>query len=123
MTPQEIFDKALLAMREQGVKSSEDRFCSYYTREGLRCPAGHLLSEQQARELQGRVPQIWKNVAISDPDMIPEELRGHEDLIADIQKAHDSTDETDYCGSFIKGFEAKMANVAKVHGLSMEIAK
>lgn len=66
MTKQEIFDKALFGVREQGKPSMEDGLCVYKNKDGCKCPIGHLMTDktydkkfEEKTLVKGGVVKTW----------------------------------------------------------------
>lgn len=89
MTEQEIFDKVVVHLANQKVKSTdgatdEGGICLYRGPEGRMCAVGCLLSDEEySPDMEGRpvfmMPQL------------PSRLQGHLRFLERLQKAHDSS--------------------------------
>jgi hypothetical protein len=53
MTDQEIFDTVVAHLRKQGVRATDANVCRYRTASGLKCAVGCLLTDEEARQVEG----------------------------------------------------------------------
>lgn len=108
MTPQEIYDAALLGIRKQGRFSTDGLgVCMYRGPEGIKCAAGHVLTDEE-------VAVIGEGWSIIDAQhSIPEQLKPHVSLLQELQRTHD---EAAMDGDWAS-WELDMTQLAKRHGL------
>lgn len=125
MENQEIFDKALKGIIEQGEPALKDGKCVYFDKETKRmCAAGQVLGPELAKKLQELVgDSFWGSPIFKgeteDTDF-PFDLEQTQTLISSIQKAHDNPAIGRKSGaSFIDKFKENMRDVAKKHGLEL----
>lgn len=116
MTNQEIFDKALNGILKQGVPSMNSMgLCKYRGPNGTMCAVGLFVTDDEA-EVMDADPGMC---AIKDLPyaVVPDRLRPHLDLLADLQWAHDNA-----AGRtpFVEEYKLRMRDVAKNWNLKME---
>ena len=119
MTPQEIFTAAYTAVLEQGAPATKPGgLCAYHVPvTGNRCAVGLLLSEDQAKAWAKRGVGGLARISLHalPSDLVPEGFFGNEQLLIEIQNAHDEAS----LGIFVKEFRVLMARVAKKFGLEV----
>lgn len=97
MTPQEIFDKAVGGIIAQDKLSQDDKGkCFYRSADGSACVVGQLIDDETAHcwDNQGEwgASSIDKIIICG---ILPPNLKGHEQLLIDLQIAHDDVNGTD----------------------------
>jgi hypothetical protein len=120
MTPQEIFDKALVEVLKQGEPAmTATGGCDYWPGTGKMCAVGLLIGEKLAREWSavgvGYVIEV-ESYKVKTPDWVESNL----ELLAGIQDAHDmflSESQTEDIEYWRSEFIRKMKLVAKRHNL------
>lgn len=126
MTPQEIFDKALAGVINQGDLSvNQTGFCFYRSPEGLACGVGHLVDDETAK--------VWDNIQEEEGitseihmlpvSLVPEWMLPHMDLLRDIQKAHDDSGRIDDPAPRLLLFLNKMKAAAATHSLEVKMTE
>ena len=128
MTDQEIFDKVLFAIRQQGRAAVETcipvsgggpvTLCRYRTTDKttgavLKCAAGHLIPDDRYTEDFEGLPAraVWKRGAFPE---VTEMQAGW--LLSNLQNAHDHSLHN---GSLTK-WEENMQRIAQNHGLTYQ---
>lgn len=112
-TAQQVFDQVARHMLAQGKRSlginpetGSDR-CAYRGENGMMCAAGCLIGDDEYNAaMEGRA---W--TSLSGDSVVPRTT--HDDLIDDLQYAHDITSPSEWRGS--------LRYVARRHGLSAEV--
>lgn len=108
MTPQEILNKVVAAMRAQKQPAVDAAGnCQYRTANNLRCAVGHLPPDNLLNQ-EGSVYKI----------ILPVELRDHVDLLHLLQNDHDApaNDGTD-AEDWLSEFERRARSTAARQGL------
>lgn len=119
---QKMFNKAVRAMRKQGVVcvNSNDE-CRYRGPKGLKCIAGHLIPdslynpEMEGRNIRGLIydfPEIKHYFQIRYSV-----TKNTLNLLAYLQSAHDVYLKRDG----MKGFEERIAEIAHKYGLTVPV--
>lgn len=123
-TKQEVYDWAVLSILTQGIASTQRKekvkLCAYEstTKDGgfVRCVAGQLLTKIQLEIIrrENLLAEDWGSLV--SENIVPKK---HEDLICDLQEAHDAASDTkkDFIGEFIKDAE----RVAKEHNVKTDV--
>lgn len=83
-TAQEVFDQVARHLLTQNEKSSDDSGCVYRTADGLACAAGCLMADDEVDD-EWNADVAWAELV--ERGVAPKE---HQDLIEDLQGAHDS---------------------------------
>lgn len=122
MTPQEIFDTAVLGVLEQGAPSTHNGRCLYRSPTGTKCAVGMLLDDETAEKadrVNGTASGIVTLVA-GYYDIFPEWVIEHVRLLEDLQRAHDvgASDDCD-AEAYIKTFAKRARGVGRAYGLSV----
>lgn len=116
MTPQEIFDKALVAVLKQGKPATRNGGCVYYKEEdGTMCAVGLLLGPKLAMEwTDARVGGVYgcNSHKVTAPDWI----KGNLALLDGIQCAHDTYSDSSL-DEWKSNFLRQMRHVADCHNL------
>jgi hypothetical protein len=113
MTNQELFDFVCSSVIKQGRPSvNEYGDCRYRGRNGLKCAAGFLLTDEQAKKCEGLE---WNYVLYRYPELSD---LGDARLVRHLQLAHDIASSFD---SFNSVFVKKCSNVARKFNLSAKI--
>lgn len=122
-TMQEAFDIAARGVIGQGGPSVDVGMCVYRSANGRKCAAGHLISDQNYRDVfEGQtIGKIW--------DKINEWDRLSPKFLSFLQKAHDENalplDGMEYLviadGNFISGYKASMRAVAERFNLDAKV--
>lgn len=116
MTPQEIFDKALVSVLKQGKPATKNGACVYYKEvDGTMCAVGLLLGPKLAMEwTQAGVGGVYgcSSHKVTAPDWVKDNLA----LLDGIQCAHDGQADSilDVWRDF---FLRQMRHVAITHDL------
>lgn len=115
-TAQEIFDKAARGIIKQRYKPSIDKYsrCCYRSKEGLRCAAGHLLTEEELEVVGKRYNTVLFNILFAK-ELVSGDFGPHLALIRQLQDAHDGPLKTGGPSSW----DACMREIAKKHNLSV----
>jgi len=86
MTPQEIVNKVYFALKKQGKPSvDKNGECLYRGPNGLKCAAGHLMSDKEYDSLMEGYDVNYSGGLFHFPEVISENAK----LIKDLQDAHD----------------------------------
>ena len=105
MTDQEVFDKVVTALREQGCKSMDDGACVYRSKDGRKCAVGHLIPDELYHErMEGKV---CFHLCRAYPGV--RRLGLNMTLVLNLQRAHDHFP--------VEAWENKWADIANRHGL------
>lgn len=125
MTLQQIFDFAATRIIAQGKPSFDGNSCKHAGPDGTACAVGQFLDRDVGHHLDtvagyGLSPNsALVRVALFGP-FAPDHLISEILLLCDVQTAHDSAAINDGV-SFLAGFRVRMATVAKLHGLNMDV--
>jgi hypothetical protein len=112
MTPQEVFDTAVNALRKQGSQSvarnadgsvkmvswsSSTPVCLYRSADGKKCAAGHLIQDEEySPEMEGKnITDVLFGDNVFSLTM-KERLGPHQSLIYELQREHDQYSPTDW---------------------------
>lgn len=125
LTLQQIFDKALFAIRAQGgpsMRETEPELCAYRGANGAKCAIGHFIPDSAydpafdvvgggVRSAIRNLPQFGmaltgEGVDVSDPEVV--------EFLEQIQMAHDNATDA---GDFMAVFNQSMRLLAKRAGL------
>lgn len=117
ITAQELFEHVVKAVVVQGVPSidHDSRACKYRGPNGLKCAAGHAMTDAEFEEFGG----MSRNSDAFYGD-IPKRLAPHQDLLHELQTAHDSSS-TAKEGTFVKMFLRRAGCVAESYHLTMPV--
>lgn len=97
MNAQEVFDKVVNHLRQQGKKSqglvsssrnAGDTFCMYRNPEGLKCAVGALIEEDEYSP-SFELHLLCELLRMELPDSLRERLAGNYNLIVELQEIHD----------------------------------
>lgn len=111
MTPQEVFNKGLWGIRNQGRPAAGPYGCQYRMPNGDKCAVGQCITDEEYKKsMEGHnIATIINHM----PSLLPRHLLEHKDLLVSMQYAHDSAIYSD----FMVEFEGVMRNVASRFGL------
>lgn len=112
MTRQELFDKCVQGIIEQGVAGEHLGRCKYYQDTGEKCAVGILMSDEEAKEFESKYSGQSVNCA-----QLPEYLEEHRDLLFALQRCHDKAS---MCISFMKKFLELAKGLAGREGLNTD---
>jgi hypothetical protein len=118
---QEIFDFAVGKLIEQGVESVNEYHQSVYrAKNGNKCTFGHLIPDSLYRDsFEDRTAvAILREGGTGYSSKLAASLNQHEELITDLQNAHDEQARTGIC--FPVHFRHRAEAVAKEHGLTFK---
>ncbi len=118
MTPQEIFDKAVLGVLKQGKRSVKDTHqCAYRGDGGLKCAVGFLIDDDDlARRMDDYGDDLHFLLAGGSlKSELPNFLYEHRGLLCALQKAHDRLEHWDIGTKIVA---AKFCDVAAEYNLS-----
>ena len=118
ITAQELFTQVVTAVVAQGQPSVTPGTteCLYRSPEGLKCAAGHALTDEEYETLGGaevNARTFWEFEA-----RLPHRLSRHFKLIVDLQRAHDGNA---HLPDFVSGFRHDAQDVADTHRLTMPV--
>lgn len=121
-TAQKLFDTGFLGVMRQGdlaFRRTEPHragvMCEYRADDGRKCVAGHVISDELA-EYAGNIAIANKLECDSSE---ARELRPFEDLLTEMQDAHDTASDEKTADDRLKAFAENMAVVAKNYGLTV----
>lgn len=128
MMPQEIFDKAMAGVINQGDLSISDTGKCFYRnprKPGHACGVGHLVDDETAFACDN-IQEAGKTSAIGaiSVNLIPADLVLHMDLLEHIQMANDNAGQshTDPAPRPLRFLE-NMKHVAKIKGLEVKMTE
>jgi len=119
---QEIFDYSVSKVIKQGVQALDELgVCAYRGVNGTKCVFGHLIPDALYK------PSMEGNNAgalligapidrVNNVRALLSSLKGHVDLLRDLQAAHDNISATD----FVPNFRHRAETVAEMHGLTFK---
>lgn len=128
-TAQELFDRAVNGVMAQGRRSTDNGLCRYRGNDGARCAVGHVVDDD---EIATRMERCSLSGLVSrhkgrELDFeLPPDLIEHEDLLCDLQVAHDRCRGAggEYTTEkFRREFYDKVAKIARDRELSMDGVK
>lgn len=94
MTAQQVFDKAVTHLRQQGRPSvAAENSCVYRGPDGLMCAAGPFLRDEKCAGVEG---SGWHSLC--DTGLVPAK---HSSLVSRLQNAHDMAFD-DACGDHVE---------------------
>lgn len=102
-TEQEVFDQIAVHLLTQNRKSSDRHQCMYKSKDGLKCAAGCLISDEEYMEFFER--KEWRSLA--NDTYVPS---NHIGLIANLQVIHDSYEECEW--------KNRLIDIARIKGLN-----
>tara|TARA_R110002072_G_scaffold151470_1_gene300768 strand:- start:5923 stop:6336 length:414 start_codon:yes stop_codon:yes gene_type:complete len=122
MKPQEIFDKVLRHLEDQGGRAVDEAgYCMYRAPDGRACALGALVDDETAEkwdaygsENTGRSPGAHTLISAG---LTPDWVRRNASLVGDLQRLHDVA--TYWDGQYFHLNRAR--TIAKYHGLSTDI--
>jgi hypothetical protein len=113
LTNQEIFDKALFGIREQGYEqSSRDYGCAYRGNGGLKCAVGHCIDDETANSWDSIVGHGTSIVSMERYRKAEYEkfFSVHQlNLLTELQRAHDGI----WSVNGAPSFEREMKRIAE----------
>lgn len=117
MTEQEIFDKAVIGIVEQGGPATRGEgsvACEYLNEEGKRCALGHCIPESYSLE-------ACKLMTLNEVHDLPELCEVPFEFLEKLQKCHDCavSDNVNQGEEFMPNFLRYAQNFADGHGLKM----
>jgi len=125
MTAQEVFDKAVIGILEQGVPSMSDSgTCKYRGPNGLKCAAGQVLRDEDyvAVNWDRDTNDSSFDTIVNNGDA-PDYMFQHQELISDLQTAHDSdsgnASDPEGVAAWLQDFRREARAIAKQHRLRM----
>lgn len=98
MTAQEVFDKVVAHLRQQGKKSKAATLdqCAYRGVGGLKCAVGCLIGDDEySSHMEGTLTHLYRLVAHEMSERyqaLHQRLFGHYDLLYQLQQIHDMYD-------------------------------
>ena len=102
ITAQELFDQVVTAVVKQGRKSEgTDGRCMYRHPDGLKCAAGHAMTDEEFEEFGG----MERNDAWFGGDRVPPRLKPYQHLLNALQSDHDSANNGDFARDFLRHAE------------------
>ncbi len=117
MTPQEIFDKSVRGIIEQGGPSvSSEGVCVYRSGKGMKCAVGQLIDDgDYCKDLEGKnCAELFEFWGHDHP------LYEHHHLLHELQGAHDNAAvnyELDPDEGFMVEFLARARRIAEINKL------
>lgn len=117
-TPQELFDRAVIAVDRQGKPSrGADGRCLYRGPGGLKCAAGHLIDDDDAAMCFDAKPAAHSGVYdLARHGRLAFESEGARRTVSNLQVSHDfAASDAD----FRRGFRKRAIRVAAQFGLTM----
>lgn len=119
MTPQDIFNTAVIGVLKQGEPSIDLGIgkCLYRGEGGLKCAAGFLIDDELAKEGDVKGCSFHRLRHMFDEE-VPEHLKENEELVSDLQSAHDGVSQPNIgSDTFIVRFWEKAKKIAAKHEL------
>lgn len=114
ITAQELFSDVVTKVVAQGRPSEDDKGnCLYRHPEGLKCAAGHALTDEEFEYAGGRA----LNGAWLGALTLPDRLKPHVDLLDNLQVCHDAANRD----NFVPAFLSMAADAALTFNLTMPV--
>lgn len=89
MTPQEIFDKVVSHLSNQGQRSVDDKYCRYHSEDGLMCAVGVLVDANTYFPEMDQGNKTIKSLIQEYEDKFPEWMSENLGLLSELQSVHD----------------------------------
>lgn len=118
ITAQEIFDRTVRHLHDQGQKCGNGTTCLYRGENNLRCAVGYWIPDDRyTAKIEGNtVPHLIENY------VLPADIAEHDDLLGDLQRSHDGAEIDDSRAwanvNFTDGIACKLKRVARNRSLS-----
>ena len=121
VTDQEIFDHAATVILKQGGRSVRTQrgnvVCCYRGKGGAMCAVGALIPDSlYSKKMEGQATSGGLGVsALASRGLLPPSLRPHEDMLSEMQAAHDVALDG---ARFAETYKLAMRTIAHKHKLS-----
>lgn len=124
MNKQEMFNTAYIGIIKQGGPSVEGDSCAYRSKNGRKCAAGWLMTDEDyAKVCKGGAADdtAINTTGIGALNGLPDFFRDNILFIGRLQRAHDDCyfETLDSDAAFINNFKVRMAELAARHNLTI----
>jgi hypothetical protein len=89
MTPQDIFDRVVSHLTEQGKRSMDERHCRYHNDDGLMCAVGVLIPKEDYFPEIDKGNKTIKSLIVEYAGRFPEWMEENLGLLSELQSVHD----------------------------------
>jgi len=117
MKPQEIFDKVVTHLINQGKRSMDDKYCRYHSDDGLMCAVGVLIPKESYFPEIDKGNKTIKSLVNEYEDRFPEWMSENLGLLCELQSVHDRQ----YLWENGKKMLDTLTSVAESYGISPAI--